>query len=51
MSNKKYEFTGETKEWRGHTLHRYCAFGMCVDNAVCDKQMDAEGNLTHKEEK
>ena len=22
MINKKYEFTGETKEWRGHTLHR-----------------------------
>lgn len=22
MSNKKYEFTGETKEWCGHTLHR-----------------------------
>ena len=22
MSNKKYEFTGETKEWRGHILHR-----------------------------
>ena len=22
MSNMKYEFTGETKEWCGHTLHR-----------------------------
>ena len=31
-------------------LCRYCAFGMCVDNAVCDKQMDKEGNLTHKED-
>ena len=22
MDNKKYEFTGETKKWKGHTLHR-----------------------------
>ena len=29
---------------------RYCAFGMCVDNAVCAKQMDENGNLIHKEE-
>ena len=28
-------------------LCRYCAFGMCMDNAVCEKQMDAELNLTH----
>ena len=30
---------------------RYCAFGMCVDNAVCEKQMDENGNFIHKEEK
>lgn len=29
---------------------RYCAFGMCMDNAPCEKQMDEEGNLTHKED-
>lgn len=29
---------------------RYCAFGMCVDNAVCEKQMDEDGNLTHDEQ-
>lgn len=28
----------------------YCAFGMCMDNAVCENQMDENGNLTHREE-
>lgn len=29
---------------------RHCMFGMCTDNAPCEKQMDEDGNLTHKEE-
>lgn len=28
----------------------YNQFGVCADNAPCERQMDAEGNLTHKEE-
>ena len=27
----------------------YNQFGVCTDNATCEEQMDAEGNLTHKE--
>ena len=34
-----------------HNTHcRYCAFGMCVDNAPCERQMDEDGNLTHDEQ-
>ena len=31
-------------------LCRYCAFSQCMDNAVCENQMDAELNLTHAED-
>ena len=28
----------------------YCVCGQCMDNAVCENQMDEEGNFIHKEE-
>ena len=28
----------------------YELYGTCTDNAPCERQMDADGNLTHKEE-
>lgn len=31
-------------------LCRYCAFGQCMDNAVCENQTDENGNFTHKED-
>ena len=33
--------------------NRWCfyeLYGTCTDNAVCERQMDEDGNLTHKEE-
>jgi hypothetical protein len=33
--------------------NRWCLYelyGQCTDNAPCERQMDEEGNLTHKEE-
>ena len=48
MSNKKYEFTGETKEWCGHTLHRIRAI---VDIAYANagevgEWIESESNLS-----
>ena len=28
----------------------YELYGQCTDNAPCERQMDAEGNLTHDEQ-
>ena len=33
-----------------NALCHYCAFGQCMDNAVCERQMDENGNFIHKED-
>ena len=48
---KKYEFTGETKEWYGHTLHQIAAtrnFGD-VKKGDVGGWIEKENNLSHED--
>lgn len=49
MSNKKYEFTGETKEWCGHTLHRIRAVisFAYIKAGEMGGWIETEDNLSH----